>query len=146
MARDWFDLIKRRQEDLESIFDDFFFFRSPIAMKPEAAWRPAVDVYQTMKNVVVCMELAGVARESIEISIEGDILHVSGVRKEALAGSEKRSYYKMEIIFGPFDRKIHLPCHCDATKASVEQHSGLVRIVLPKIQSVSTETTEIEIE
>jgi HSP20 family protein len=146
MARDWFDLIKRRQEDLESIFDDFFFFKSPIAMKPDAAWRPAVDVYQTMENVVVCMELAGVAKESIEISVEGDVLHVSGLRKEAVAGSEKRSYYKMEIIFGPFDRRIHLPCHCDANKASVEQHSGLVRIVLPKIERASTETTEIEIE
>lgn len=146
MARDWFDLIKRRQEDLESIFDDFFFFKSPIAMKPEAAWRPAVDVYQTMENVVVCIELAGVPKESIEISVQGDVLNVSGVRKEILAGTEKRSYYKMEIIFGPFERKIHLPCRCDATMASIEQHSGLVRIVLPKIEKGPSEITEIEIE
>jgi HSP20 family protein len=146
MARDWFDLIKRRQEDLESIFDDFFFFKSPIAMKPEAAWRPAVDVYQTMENVVICIELAGVSKESIEISIHEDMLRITGVRKETVAGSEKRSYYKMEIIFGPFERTIALPCHCDAHKALVEQHSGLVRIVLPKIDMGSTETTEIEIE
>jgi len=146
MARDWFDMMKRRQEDLESIFDDFFLFKSPIALKPEAAWRPAVDVYQTIDNVVVCIEIAGVPKESVEISVQGDVLNVSGLRKEAVAGSEKRSYYKMEIIFGPFERRIHLPCHCDAGKASVQQHSGLVRIVLPKLKIAPTETTEIEIE
>jgi HSP20 family protein len=146
MARDWFDLVRRQQEDLESIFDDYFFFRSPVAMKPDAAWRPAVDVYQTPDSVVVCIELAGVPKDSVEMSVRGDILQVSGVRKETVAGTEKRSYYKMEIIFGPFERKIHLPCHCDAEKATVEQHSGLMRVVLPKMDTPATKSTEIEIE
>lgn len=146
MARDWFDLVRRRQEDLESIFDDFFFFKSPIAMRPEAAWRPAVDVYQTKESIVVCIELAGVPKDSIEISVQGDVLTVAGVRKERTAGTEKRSYYKMEIIFGPFERRIHLPSHCDPENANVEEYSGLIRIVLPKLAEPLTQRTEIEIE
>lgn len=146
MPRDWFDIVKRTQEDLESIFDDFFFFKSPIAMRPEAVWRPEVDVYQTKENVIVCIELAGVPKESINMSIHRDILVVSGVRKEKGTDAEKRSYYKMEISFGPFEKKIHLPCHCDSAKATVEEHCGMVKIILPKLASPSTETTEIEIE
>ncbi|MFQ5905298.1 MAG: Hsp20/alpha crystallin family protein [bacterium] len=146
MARDWFDMVRRRQEDLESIFDDFFFFKSPIAMRAEAAWRPAVDVYQTKEDIVVCIELAGVPKESVEISVQGDVLVVSGIRKERTAGTEKRSYHKMEIIFGPFERRIHLPSHCDPEKAKVDEHSGLIRVVLPKLGGPSAERTEIEIE
>lgn len=146
MARDWFDIVKRTQEDFESIFDNFFFFKSPIAMRPQAVWRPAVDVYHTKENVMVCIELAGVPKESVDISVHGDVLVVSGIRKEKGTSAEKRSYYKMEISFGPFERKIHLPCHCDSDRAKVEDHSGMVKIILPKLASPSTETTEIEIE
>jgi HSP20 family protein len=146
MARDWYDIVKRTQEDLESVFDNFVFFRGPISMRPEAGWRPAVDVYQTKEDVVVCIEVAGVPKEAIDVTVDGDILSISGVRKERFAGTAKRSYYKMEISFGLFERKIHLPCHCDATKASVEENSGLIRITMPKTPRPEIETTEIEIE
>ena len=144
--KDWFDIAKRTQEDLESIFENFFFLKSPIAMKPEAVWRPAADVYQTKDHVVVCVELAGVPKDTIEIIVHGDVLTVSGVRKEKVPGAEKRSYYKMEIVFGPFERRIHLPCHCDADDAVVEEISGLVRVTMPKQEEPSVEVTEIEIE
>ena len=146
MARDWFDIVKRTEEDLEAIFDNFFFFKSPIAMRPEAVWRPEVDVYQTKANVIVCIELAGVPKDSIDMSMRGDVLIVSGVRKEKGTSTEKRSYHKMEISFGPFERKIHLPCHCDSGGAKVEEHSGMIKITLPKLASPPPETTEIEIE
>ena len=44
-------------------------------------WQPSLDVFETEKAVVVRVELAGVRRGDLRVSVERDMLYVRGVRR-----------------------------------------------------------------
>jgi HSP20 family protein len=100
-------------------------------------WEPAVDIYETEKDIVVVLELAGVRQEEIKVAIERNILVVRGERKETSARSRK-SYYQMEIHRGSFEKVITLPAPVDPDQTKAFYEEGLLRIVLPKIQREQT--------
>ena len=43
-------------------------------------WQPDVDVFETEGHVVVRVEIAGVPREDLRVSVDGDVLRISGER------------------------------------------------------------------
>ena len=77
--------------------------------------------------------MAGVAREDINLSITQNSLTIRGMREDPAPKDGKRSYYKMEISFGPFERRIPLPAHVVPEEAETESLSGLLRVKLPKV-------------
>jgi HSP20 family protein len=83
------------------------------------------------------MELAGVQRDEIEIVVDGDTLVVRGNRKET-AVRDKRSYYRMEIHRGPFERRVILPARVDPERTEASYQEGLLGIVLPKLRQERT--------
>src|SRR6266568_4183839 len=69
------------REDLNSLFESPFWsgFRRPGQLF--SAWSPALDLYQNSDNVVAVVELSGMRREDIEISLHDGTLTISGERK-----------------------------------------------------------------
>jgi HSP20 family protein len=65
------------------------------------------DVYETADKLIVKMDLAGVTREDIGISLDEDRLVIRGVRREQ-AHAEVISYHQMEVNYGYFERVFHL--------------------------------------
>jgi HSP20 family protein len=93
------------------------------------AWRPPTDVYETDDSIVVRVEIAGMGEADFNISLEGRILAIRGIRTDA---PEKRAYHQMEIRYGEFIIEVELPnkVNTDAIEASYKD--GLLRVVLPK--------------
>jgi HSP20 family protein len=87
----------------------------------DSAWRPAVDVFETEKAVVVQVELAGVARDDLRITVDGEVLRIRGVRGPGRDGEVQR-LHQVEIERGPFER--------DGVRASLDD--GFLRVTLPK--------------
>src|SRR5690242_18341961 len=74
-------------------------------------WSPALDLYQNNDNVVAQVELPGMKKEDIEISLHDGTLTISGERKiETPQGEAERS----ERYVGKFRRSITLPVRVDA--------------------------------
>lgn len=94
-------------------------------------WEPAVDVYETEKAIVVRVELAGVARTDVRVTVDGQVLRIRGVRKPKLEAEAQRLHH-MEIAFGPFERAIHVPIAFERDQVSAHLEEGLLRVVLPK--------------
>jgi len=97
------------------------------------AIEPAADVYETADEVVVLVELAGIANQEVEIIVEGRALTVRGERK-AVTGPPGRQYSQMEVSFGPFERVLLLPSDVDPDKAKTVYNDGFLEIVLPKVK------------
>ncbi len=70
-------------------------------------WSPPTDEYETEEAYVVRMEIAGMHEDDFEVSLENNILFISGSRPDDLP--ERRAYQQMEIRFGKFTSAISLP-------------------------------------
>ena len=97
------------------------------------AIEPTADVYETNDEVVVVVELAGIADQEVEIIVEGRQLTVCGERTP-VPGRAGRLYSQMEICFGPFERTLSLPKDVDPDGAKTNYHDGFLEIVLPKVK------------
>jgi HSP20 family protein len=94
-------------------------------------WSPLTDVYETDESVVVAVEIAGARPEALSVSFEQGVLTVQGVRDEPPRVG-RRSYYKMEMRFGSFLRRVRMPCAVSAGEAHAAYERGVLTVVLPK--------------
>jgi HSP20 family protein len=92
-------------------------------------WSPPTDEYENEETYVVLVEIAGMRDDDFEISLENNILLVSGTRPDFL---ERRAYQQMEIRFGKFETSVHLPGPVDIEQARAEYQDGFLTIILPK--------------
>lgn len=94
-------------------------------------WRPAVDVFETEKAILVRLELAGVRISDLSVTVDGNLLRISGVRQAASTDGVQR-LHQMEIAFGPFERvmRLEVPFERDGVSAHLEE--GFLTVMLPK--------------
>lgn len=104
---------------------------------------PAIDVSENENESVIVVELPGVKKEDIKISLENGWLTLSGERKSFEAPEITRVLHR-EIEFKPFARSIKLPHQVDAEKISAKLANGLLKISLPKAEEVRPRTIEIK--
>jgi HSP20 family protein len=78
---------------------------------------------------VVKAELPEVSESSLNITVEGNVLRISGERKFHCEG---RSYYQVERAYGTFSRSFHLPSDADQENIRAVLNDGILKIVLPK--------------
>jgi HSP20 family protein len=81
-------------------------------------WNPAADVYRTKDGWLVKVDLAGVKSDDIEITIDGPVLRLSGLRRDSFCG-EGISHYQLEITYSRFEKLIQFPC--SIAQASIER-------------------------
>ncbi len=111
---------------------------------PEPTWSPSVNLYEAESAYRVCMDLAGVDKATIDVSVrsaEGDrpaTLSVSGQRPvprspvASRPGGSRVKVHRMELDHGPFCREVELPRDVDQEAVSATYRSGLLWVELPK--------------
>ena len=103
-------------------------------------WSPALDLYQNNDNVVAQVELPGMSKEDIEISLHDDTLTVSGERKmEMPQGEAERS----ERYVGKFRRSTTLPVRVDGSKVSASYRDGILTVTLPKAEEAKPRQIQV---
>jgi HSP20 family molecular chaperone IbpA len=93
----------------------------------------AVDVYQTETEVVIQSAVAGIKPENLDVSIEADVVLISGNRR-SLPENGTKNYFYQECFWGPFSRQIILPEETDPSRAKAEMKEGVLTIRIPKIE------------
>src|SRR5436305_12109332 len=121
------------REDLNSLFESPFWSALGRPGQLFSAWSPALDLYQNSDNVVAVVELPGMRREDIEISLHDGTLTISGERKrESSSNSDEAE--RTERYIGTFRRTIALPTRVDANKVSAKYRDGILTVTLPKAE------------
>ena len=136
--------IKKTHERMENIFRRVF--TDPLALSGRGVWMPTCDVYETDENIVILIEIAGIEKKELKITLEGTYLNIKGFRKDPSKKDGRRNYYYMELNFGPFERLVFIPCAIKVEDVTVDYEQGLLKIMLPKLNIGDKEEKVIEIE
>ena len=102
---------------------------------PVDSWRPAVNLYESASSYFVCVDLAGMDRDAIDVTLNENVLVISGTREHPQPAERCTglSIHLMEIDQGPFCRSVEIPSEVDlsAIRASYTT-AGYLWIELPK--------------
>jgi HSP20 family protein len=102
------------------------------------AWEPAINAYRCENCIRICVDLAGVERSLIDLTVEPRRVIIRGTRElPEPAGDEEcaQQLLAMEIDYGPFMRQVPLPAEVEIEQAHAEQRNGLLWISLPLKES-----------
>ena len=88
-------------------------------------WCPAADVYRTEEGWIVKVDLAGVAPADVEVIIDGDLLRISGSRRDGTCG-EGVSHYQLEITYSRFEKMIRFPRSIEHASMERDYRDGLL--------------------
>jgi HSP20 family protein len=93
----------------------------------------AVDVYQTKDTLVIQSAIAGITPDSLDVSIEGDMVTIKGVREKPQE-EEAADYFYQECFWGPFSRQIVLSVEVDPGRTEAILKDGILTVKVPKIE------------
>ncbi len=132
-----FDLRK----EIDSLFDDRFFGKM---LQPyyESNWTPSMDISETDKEFLVTVELPGMKKEDINLSIDNNVLTIEGERKSEKEEKGK-TFHRIERSYGKFYRSVTLPKKVDEENIKASFKDGLLNITLPKVEKEKVKNIEI---
>jgi HSP20 family protein len=142
------------------LFEDFFeglgrgLFHLPRTFR-QRAW-PAlselhlprlasVDVYETKDEVVVKAELAGIAKQDVDVTVNGSTITIKGEKKEEREVKEE-DYHRSERSFGMVSRTVELPAEVKSDQASAKLHDGVLEIRIPKTDEAKARSVKVKVQ
>jgi HSP20 family protein len=144
---DFFDLDMGEDLDLlhnrmRKMVDEILKTSRPLMVLSDRAWNPSLNVYETSDEVVILMEAAGVKREELKITLEKNILRISGRREEPPFPFKMR-LHQMEIYFGSFERSARIYAPVDEERITATYKDGFLRVNLPKREKITIHEVEV---
>ena len=112
----------------QSVWESFGTWSQPSAI----VWRPATDVYETPDELIVVIELAGVAEDDMAVTLFSDLLVIEGGRHQSLY-TEMNACHQLGIKYGDFRSEVHIPVPVDNEKVRAEYKNGLLTVILRKL-------------
>ncbi len=117
--------------ELDRFFDDFNFGLN----HTDAVWQPRVDLTETENNYELVAEIPGLSKEDINLSLEKNVLKISGEKKSETEANEK-DYRRIERAYGRFERSFTLPENVKRELIKASYKDGLLRVEIPKSEKV----------
>ncbi len=114
--------------------------RIAIEKEHDAHWAPNIDVYCADSGLVIKVELAGMQRENLELTVEGNKLRISGQRPDGCR-SPQCKFLVMEINYGAFESLIEVPEGCDLSLGKAVYQNGFLRIDVPFVSTPASPRT-----
>ena len=106
------------------------------------AWAPSVDIFEDKDRLILEAELPGMSRDDFEISVENNVITLSGERKFEKK-TEGDNYHRVERSYGSFTRSFTLPQSVTADGATADFDNGVLRVSLPKREETKARKIEI---
>ena len=123
--------------DIDELFGRFFD-------RPEnsvRSWVPRVETYRKDNEYIVRADLPGVDPKDVNVQAEGNVLTITGERKNEEKGPEYQ-----ETFYGKFERQLALPQGVEADKIAARYEHGVLEIRVPLPAQLAGRKIPIQIE
>jgi len=122
---------KSIEDELLRMFAGFPRYQYSTCQKNRVLWHPHCNVFQNDDKMIVIAEIAGVESKDMNITVEEDLLRVSGERR-LVCDDNKTIYHNLEINCGSFERNIHIPRAFVGGRVSAKINNGILKIEISK--------------
>ena len=126
--------LTRFRDEMDDLFRSFFGDWN-LPASGATRW-PVIDVAENENAFVIKAEVPGCKADDINISVHGNILSISGEKKQEEEKKEKR-YYHMERSYGSFRRDLTLGAEVDPDKIEASCKDGVLTLTLPKSEKAT---------
>ncbi len=133
------------QREVNRMFDNFFRGGSPDDSTQLSAWTPAVDIAEQQDAYLVKVELPGVNKDDVKITLESNILTIRGEKKQDKETS-KENYHRVERCYGSFQRSFTLPTTVKADRIEAIYKDGILNVTLPKAEEAKPKQIEVKVK
>src|SRR3954469_22473055 len=138
--------ISSLQQEMNRLFNTFF--EAPAASggpgNGARRWVPAMDLVETDEHFVLRADLPGLSQGDVELSLEDNVLTLSGERK---AEHEERGegFYRVERATGAFSRSLTLPEGVDGDAIAARFDKGVLEVRIPKPEQRRPRKLQIQV-
>jgi HSP20 family protein len=109
-----------------------------------SGWTPPLDMHEDKDNLYVRVELPGMKKEDIELSLHEGSLSLSGERKSEEKFKDAE-VYRAERFFGRFQRTITLPTQVAVEKVKAQYTDGILTVTLPKAEEAKPKHIDVNV-
>lgn len=137
---------RERQLDLfNELFSKFIDVPQSEEAREVVDFIPAVSTREGKDAYYIDVDLPGVKKDAVDVSVDKNILTVSG-KRETTDEVKKDDYYRIESAYGTFSRSFTLPENVDVEGIRATSEDGVLEIVIPKQEVQKDTTKKIEIQ
>ena len=110
----------------------------------DAGYVPSIDIVEEKDNYVVRVDLPGLSKDDVSVTLQDNFLTIKGERK-AEAESKDANYYRRERVYGSFSRTFELPGTVDPKKIDAHFRDGVLHVTLPKTAEPKPKQIEVKV-
>ncbi len=110
-----------------------------------ADWSPEVDISQDDHEYLLKADLPEMKKDDVKVTVEGDVLCVSGQRKSEKEG-QKRKFHRIERSHGNFRRSFTLPEDADGSKVTADFRDGVLKVHLPTTTIAKSKAIAVKVQ
>ena len=123
---------------------DRLFGGAPEWVAEPGSWMLPADVRETPDAVEYSIEIPGMRAEDIDLTVENDVLTISGEKKEGRDESRDGGYHITERRFGRFERSFRVPANVDADAVAARYENGVLTVRLPRTEESRPRRIHVE--
>lgn len=134
------------QRNMNQMLNDFF---RGDALANESIfgseWKPAVDIAENSDSYIIKVELPGMSKDDVKISLEKNTLTIRGEKKHE---EEKKdhNYHRTERSYGMFERSFTIPGSIKADSVDAHYKDGVLTLTLPKADEAKPTMIKVKVK
>jgi HSP20 family protein len=140
-----FRQMERFRREVDELFDRFMSGATDTGRWLRDRWHPAIESFVEGDTMVVRADLPGIDPGKVEVTVNGDLLTISGSR-EAAKEEKDRDYMYREVTYGSFERTLQLPSGIDRDQIKASYSNGVLELRMPLPREMVSRKVPIEIE
>jgi len=128
------DLLRGRMDRLfNEMLTDFWGGRGAAEGASPRVWAPPVDIRETEDALLIAVELPGLTKSEVDITLENNVLTLAGERKFE-KDTKGEIWHRVERSYGAFSRSFTLPATVRTERVEATFADGILHITLPKVE------------
>ncbi len=120
-------------------------FPETFSVEVGTSFTPRMDIVHDDELVYIYLDVPGVRKEDIKLTLQEGVLSISGEKKQP-ENLDKKAYYKMERAFGSFTRSVSIPVEIDKNSIKAKLENGVLEVTIKKAEPKKPEEVEITIQ
>ncbi len=133
------------QREINRMFETFFRGEQEESSLFSPTWKPAVDIVEHENEYIAKVELPGVDKNNVKITMQDNVLTIRGEKNQEKKDKES-NFHRVERFYGSFQRSFTLPTSVRNDAIEADYKDGILTIHMPKAEEAKPKQIEVKVK